>query len=131
MLSCTVYYPEGGRLKVTNRSLKEIISLICLNEIVILKKEPLKLVFQETGKTLYCDKQTFECYLNGEINEKELIEQTECDELYRNIYEVETKDGTVIDPDSLWKCKNRILTLIDDDFHASFILNEMEFCIAE
>lgn len=128
MLNVTVHCLNGVRIEIKNKFLKQIAEFVCSEQIE--KNKPLKLVFK-SGKMLYIDKQVFESYSSGKITEKEFIEQTECDELYRNIYEIETKDGTLIDPDSLWKCKNRILTLIDDDFHASFILNEMEFCIAE
>ncbi len=130
MLSCTVHYPQGVKLEIKNKFFKEIISIICVREIAIQKKEPLKLVF-DSGKTLYCDKQAFECYLSGEINQQWLVQNTECDQLYRNKFELQSIEGAIIDPGALWKAKGDKLTLVDDDCYATFKLNTIDFYIAE
>jgi hypothetical protein len=46
---------------------------------------------------------------------QELIELTECDELYRNKRDLVHDGGLIIDAGSLWKATRQTLTLIDED----------------
>jgi hypothetical protein len=77
--------------------------------------EPMKMVFTSTGKVLFMDKQAFHSYLSGAITMQELIELTECDELYRNKKNFISEGDCIIDAGSLWKAHRQELTLIDDD----------------
>ena len=62
---------------------------------------------------------------------QELIELTQCDELYRNTNDITTDDGFTVDKGSLWKATDKELTLIDDDNHVTAKLNKLLFEIAE
>lgn len=129
MLNATVHFPKGVRLEIKNKFLKQIAEIICSKDVE--SKDPIKLVFNKSGKILYIDKQAFACYLSGEISEKWFIENTECDNLYHNKFELQSFEGLIIDPGALWKAKGDKLTLVDDDCHATFKLNTIDFYIAE
>jgi len=109
-----VYYAKGIRVHLKNRTLKEALQLIFQSP-TFSEYEPLKIVFEETRKTLYADKQAFLNYLRGENSLEDLVQLTQCEELYRNTKDFETKEGYTIDAGSLWKLENKTLFLIDDD----------------
>ena len=88
-------------------------------------------MFTSTGKTLYADKACFHSFLENNISMQELIELTQCDELYRNTNDITTDDGFTVDKGSLWKATDKELTLIDDDNHVTAKLNKLLFEIAE
>lgn len=95
-----------------------------------IKQDPLKIVFLGTQKVLYADKQSFVSFLTGKISQKELIELTECDDLYRNKSSIETREGE-IDPGHLWKLFDRLLVLVDDDQDVTAKLDLEFFEVAE
>ena len=113
-LSLKVFYTKGIRIHIKNKSFKEAMHLIWTSP-AFCDYDPIKLVFDSTKKTLYMDKQAFMSYLEGNLTVPELIELTECDELYRNRIDYFAENGSVIDAGSLWKKHNKELTLIDDD----------------
>ncbi len=109
-----VYYPRGIRVHINNRTLKEALHLIFQSR-PFSNYEPLKIVFQEPQKTLYADKQAFLGFLKDDISLEELIEKTQCEELYRNTRDFHSPDGFEIEAGNLWRLENKILYLIDDD----------------
>lgn len=75
---------------------------------------PILVLFPSTGKQLYFDRNLFEAFTRNEINQQELIENTQIEGLYRNKYNIAVSK-TAIDKLSLWKMVNNKLILIDDD----------------
>ena len=129
-LSVKIFYAKGIRVSMKNKSFQEAMILIWKSP-TFSDYEPLKIVFESTGKTLYADKAYFHSFLDGNITMPELIELTQCDELYRNTKDLLTDDNITVDQGSLWKAKNKELTLIDDDNHITAKLNKLLFEIAE
>ena len=72
------------------------------------------------------DKNAFHAYLSGNISQQELIELTECDELYRNTDEI-----LGLDKGHLWKASKNVLTLVSDDDYIETKLDLTLFEIAE
>ena len=129
-ISVKVFYAKGIRLSLKNRTFNEAMIFIWQSP-AFKDYEPLKIVFTSTGKTLYADKAYFHSFLENNISMQELIELTQCDELYRNTNDITTDDGFTVDKGSLWKATDKELTLIDDDNHVTAKLNKLLFEIAE
>lgn len=121
-----VYYAKGIRIHLKNRTLKEALQLIFESR-TFSDFEPLKIVFPETKKTLYADRQLFLNYLNAEISLETLIENTQCDELYRNTNDIVTDDLFTVEKGSLWKASGKELTLVDDDNQVNYKLIKLLF----
>jgi hypothetical protein len=130
ILSVKIFYAKGIRVHLKNKSFQEAMMLIFKSP-AFSDYEPLKIVFTSTGKTLYADKVAFISFLNGNITMPELIELTQCDELYRNTNDISTEQGFTVDQGSLWKAKDKELTLIDDENHVTAKMNKLLFEIAE
>jgi hypothetical protein len=113
-IAVKIFYAKGIRVSMKNKTFKEAMHLIWDNP-TFKDYEPMKMVFTSTGKVLFMDKQAFHSYLNGGITMQELIELTECDELYRNTKDFISEEDCFIDAGSLWKSNREELTLIDDD----------------
>lgn len=125
-----VFYAKGIRLHIANRSFREAMKLIWVSP-AFTNYDPIKIVFQSTGKTLYADKQSFINFLNNKLSMEELIEATQCDEVYRNTKELKTDDESIIDCGSLWKATQKELVLIDDDNYVTSLLNNLLFEVSE
>ena len=125
-----IIYAKGIRLSLKDKTFKEAMELVFRSSFAN-GAQPLKMVFTSTGKMLYMDKNAFEAYLNGTITMKDLIGLTEIDELYRNRKEVVSNENQTVDPGSLWKLKQKTLTLVDDDHHITHTLDLEIFEIAE
>ncbi|MFA9191159.1 hypothetical protein AAGV28_07220 [Flavobacterium sp. FZUC8N2.13] len=108
-----------------NRTFKEAMHLIW-DSPAFCEHEPLKMVFTSTGKVLFMDKNAFNSYLSGNISMQELVELTECDELYRN-----TQDVLGVETGHLWKASLNVLTLISDDDFVETKLDLKVFEIVE
>ena len=128
-VSVKVYYAKGISVSITNKTFPEAMILIWKSP-AFSDYEPLKIVFTSTGKTLYAEKAYFNSYLDGNINMQELMELTQCDELYRNTKELLTDDNITVDQGSLWKANDKELTLIDNDNHITAKMNKLLFEIA-
>lgn len=129
-ISVKIFYAKGIRVSMKNKSFQEAMILIWKSP-AFSDYEPLKIVFESTGKTLYADKAAFTSFLNGNITMQELIELTQCDDLYRNTNDITTEEGFTVDQGSLWKSNDKELTLIDDDNPINAKLNKLLFEIAE
>ena len=113
-VSVKIFYAKGIRVSIKNKSFQEAMILIWKSP-AFSDYEPLKIVFTSTGKTLYADKAYFNSFLDGNISMQELIELTQCEELYRNTKDFQGEGDFTIDAGSLWKLENKTLVLIDDD----------------
>ena len=129
-ISVKVFYAKGIRLSLKNRTFNEAMIFIWQSP-AFKDYEPLKIVFTSTGKTLYADKAYFYSFLENNISMQELIELTQCDELYRNTNDITTDDGFTVDKGYLWKAKGKEVTLIDQENYATAKLNKLLFEIAE
>lgn len=113
-VALTVFYAKGIRLSLKDKTFQEAMQMVWQCE-PFKNYDPLKMVFTSTGKMLFMDKQAFHAFLNGYISQQELIELTECDELYRNKKDFKGEGSFSIDAGHLWKSRRKELTLIDDD----------------
>lgn len=125
-----IIYAKGIRLTLKDKTFKEAMQLVWQSSFSN-GAEPLKMVFTSTGKMLYMDKNAFNAYLSGVLTMQDLIELTEIDELYRNRIDVVSNEKAPVEAGSLWKLKQKTLTLIDDDSHVTHTLNLEVFEIAE
>lgn len=114
LVNLKVFYGKGIRLSIKDKSFKEAMNLVW-DSPAFSNYDPLKIQLTTTGKILYADRQAFLHYLKGEIDIATLITQTQCDELYRNKKDFHGEGNFTIDAGSLWKLKNKTLSLIDDD----------------
>lgn len=124
-----IIYAKGIRLSMKKKTFREAMEFIWKSP-AFSDYEPLKMVFTSTGKVLFMDKNAFHSYLSGNISQQELIELTECDELYRNKVDIE-HNGYEIEAGHLWKASLNVLTLIDDDNHVETKLDVTKFEIVE
>jgi hypothetical protein len=129
-ISVKIFYAKGIRVSLKNKTFKEAMILIWQSP-AFSDFEPLKIVFRSTGKTLYADKPAFHSFLDGFLTQQELIELTQCDDLYRNTNDILTDDHFIIDKGYLWKANGKEVTLIDDDNYATAQLNKLLFEIVE
>lgn len=105
------YYDKGITIEVKNRSFKEAIQFIF--DLPGMKiQSPLKMVAISTGKQFYFDKERFQAFLDDEYSQRELLEATQCDGLFRNKVDL-VCGGIEIDHYSLWKLVNKKFVLID------------------
>lgn len=118
-------YANGEKLTVTNKSFTESVKMV-LNGTFIKRGTPIKVFFPSTKKTLYFDDDYFRSYIQGNLDQAELIELTECDGLFRNKLEIETPKHPEIDPGSLWKKQGNHLILVDKDDYIEVPASGME-----
>lgn len=110
-------------LNIQNKPLKEAIEFF-LSLAKKMKLEPVKLVFKSTGKTLYANTKLLRSFVNDGISLSELIADTSCIDLYRNIEDIETHNQT-IDKGSLWiQLDNQTIILKDDDQYVEIDFNQ-------
>ena len=126
-LSMEFRYTNGALLTITNKSLKDTLKLV-LDSQFLKEKLPFKLTFTSTKKVLYFDDHYFRNYIQGNCTLEELIENTQCEELYRNKEDFIGDGNFTIDAGSLWKLENKALVLVDDDnvFTTKFDLEKFE-----
>lgn len=112
------YYNPKKRLSTTGY----------FNDIIrmALKKEnfngsvPLKVIYPESKIILYFNEELFNAYIEGSISKMELVEATQCDELYRNNIKITTLKDYSIDAFSLWMRKGTNMILVDDDNYQEY-----------
>lgn len=124
-----VSYGDGISLTLKNNCFVKSM-LIAWGGVIGETQEPIKIEFTSTGKVLYAHKETFMAFLQKDISLEQLIESTQCDDVYRNIQEINYLD-TIIDSRQLWKkIKNRIF-LIDEDNSIDIPFEEKYFLRVE
>lgn len=124
-----VFYGKGVTLVLKNKTFEEII-VILFQSPAFSNYHPLKIVFVNTEKVLYADKAAFLLFLKKQIDLSELLEKTECEELYRNNTEIYTDNDFEVENGSLWKQKGNELILIDDDNFVTVQMNKNTFDLA-
>lgn len=107
-----VYYAKDIRVILQGRTFKEAMEMIWTAE-PFSKYTPLKMVFTATGLLLFLDRQAYSMYIKGEITQEELIQLTECDDIYQNKIEITTADFYTVAAGNVWKAKKKELTLIN------------------
>jgi hypothetical protein len=112
-LEVEVLYTGGVKLHLKNCSFKDVAKFIA-EKPGLKDYDPLQLKFS-TGKILYYDKAAFLQYLEGNLEQPELVELTECDGLYRNKTQLVLEDKTEVDAGALWKRQHDYLIMVDDD----------------
>lgn len=122
-----IYYARNIQLVIQDKTFSEAMRMVWEGT-PFKDYEPLKMVVINTGQMLYMDKNAFSAYLAGRITQAELVELTQCEELYRNKVEVTTADYYTVDVGHLWKLSNKTLTLVDCDYH---ITTELDLHIFE
>lgn len=115
-----IIYEDNLTVIIKNATFKKWVNHLLNTKIT--PKEPISLIFVSTGKQLYFDRSLFEAYSRDEITQEELILQTAVTGIYRNSKEIIGISGIQIDPGALWKLKDKILILIDDDQYVEAIL---------
>lgn len=122
-----VYYGEGISLTLKGNSFIKSM-LIAWGGVIGETQEPIKIEFLSTGKVLYAHKETFMAFLQKEISMEQLIESTNCDDVYRNNQEI-VYEYLIIDPGQLWlRHKNKMVLVNDDDF-LDINWNENQFAV--
>ncbi len=116
-LEAEILYNGGAKLHLKHKSFKEIVKFI-VEKPGLQDYEPLQLKFS-TGKVLYYDKPAFLQYLEGNLEQPELVELTECEGLYRNKTQLVLEDGSEVDAGQLWKLQHEYLIMVDDDDYVS------------
>lgn len=122
-----VLFSGGERLEMSDKTFKESVDYL-LEGISKRNLIPLKFTLS-TGKVLHFDLQHFRSFSDNAITMAELLELTQCDELYRNTVEVKAGNEH-IDPGALWKQRGRELILVDEERHVVYLLNNEAFEIA-
>lgn len=89
-------------------------------------QEPIKIEFLSTGKVLYAHKETFMAFLQKEISMEQLIESTNCDDVYRNNSEILCNDG-VVENGYLWIRQKNKMVLVNNDDYVETKFNENQF----
>lgn len=120
------HYTDAITLKTTTKTFEEAIVFI-MKVPRFASHPPLKIVVETTGKILHFDEQKFQAFVDGDLEAPELIEQTECDGLFRNKEDIQIAKHDIIDSGSLWKLKGKTLLLVDDDRHIPIVFPDDNF----
>lgn len=108
-----VYYGEGISLTLNGNSFIKSM-LIAWGGVIGETQEPIKIEFLSTGKLLYAHKETFMAFLQKEISMEQLIESTNCDDVYRNVLPIYCQ-GNEVEQGYLWIRHENQMVLVDDD----------------
>ena len=84
-------YANGQKLTIKNKSFTESVRMV-LNGKFTHNGTPIKVLFPATQKVLYFDDDYFRNFIQGSLDQPELIELTECDGLFRNIEVVKNRN---------------------------------------
>lgn len=120
-----VYYGEGISLTLKGNSFIKSM-LIAWGGVIGETQEPIKIEFLSTGKVLYAHKETFMAFLQKEISMEQLIESTNCDDVYRNNSEILCNDG-VFENGYLWIRQKNKMVLVNNDDYVETKFNENQF----
>lgn len=121
-----IVFSGGKRITITD-TLEGIVEAILLSE-TLKKYTPLKIII---GERVMCyNNNLFASFQQGATHYSELIEATECDEVYRNINDIHVGEITV-DAGALWMLNGKELTWVNDDEFLTYPLTERIFEIAQ
>lgn len=87
------------------------------------------LAFRTQSGTLFCYDENIISYFvaSKEMSVSELVENSSCEALYRNIHQLVTDDGFTVDPGYLWKQIKNHLILVNDEAFVEAELNSKMF----
>lgn len=120
------HYTDAITLRTTTKTFEQAVNFI-MKVPRFASHPPLKMVVESTGKILYFDEPKFQAFIDGNLEAAELIDQTECDGLFRNKVDVQIAKHDIIDSGSLWKRKGKTLYLIDEDRHLPIVFPDDNF----
>jgi len=112
-LSVKVSYLDGATMTLSGLSFKQII-LFVSDDAKKHKRTPLLMVFS-TGKKLYYDEEQIKLFVTDNIDQMELVENCECDGIYRNATRLKMENGEELEEGWLWTKKNQHVFLVDKD----------------
>jgi len=112
-LSVKVSYLDGATMTLSGLSFKQII-LFVSDDAKKHKRNPLLMVFS-TGKKLYYDEEQIKLFVTDNIDQMELVENCECDGIYRNNTRLKMENGEELEEGWLWTKKNNYVFLVDRD----------------
>jgi predicted Ser/Thr protein kinase len=107
-------YDKDVSLITKSKSFKEAIIFI-LNLKEPASFMPIKMTEENSGKIYYFDETKFQSFIEGELLEEELLQECECEGLYRNMEDIEITEEETIDKGSLWKLKSNKFLLISSE----------------
>jgi len=112
-LGVKVSYLDGANMSLSGMSFKQ--TIIFLSEDAKKhKRTPLLMVFS-TGKKLYYDEDQVRLFVAGTIDQMELVENCECEGIYRNNTRLKMENGEELEEGWLWTKKNQHVFLVDRD----------------
>lgn len=120
------HYTDAITLRTTTKTFEEAVNFI-MKVPRFASHPPLKMVVESTGKILYFDETKFKAFVEGEISQIILIQETQSDGLYRNKVDIQIAKHDIIDSGSLWKRKGKTLYLIDEDRHLPIVFPDDNF----
>jgi hypothetical protein len=107
-------FQDESILEIKDKSFRSAIALV-FEKHMVFNNEPVKIIFPQTKKVLFFDKEAFYAYLKNDLSQMELIEKTQCEALYRNKKQLLTNTHDEIDPGHLWMKIGVHLFLIDKE----------------
>ena len=128
-LKSKIVYAGGKTVTVTD-TLEGIVEMMLTNE-TLKKYTPLKVYFPDApdGLVLCYKHNVFAGFHDGSVHYSELVEATQCADVYRNTIDLDIH-GVTVDAGCLWMLRDKELTLVDDDAHVTYPLTKLAFEIA-
>lgn len=124
-----VSYGDGISLTLKNNCFMKSM-LIAWGGVIGETQEPIKIEFISTGKVLYAHKETFMAFLQKDISLEQLIESTQCDDVYRNAVSI-YHDGEEVEQGALWIRHKNKMVLVDDDSYVDTSWNPDLFYVIQ
>jgi hypothetical protein len=112
-LSVKISYLDGAKMSLSGMSFKQIVIFVS-EDATKHKRTPLLMVFS-TGKKLYYDDDHVRSFVAGSIDQMELVENCECEGIYRNNTRLKMENGEELEEGGLWTKKNNYVFLVDKD----------------
>lgn len=112
-ISCEVRYLDGATMNLTGISFNQCIKKV-YEDAEKHDRNPLILTFS-TGKKIYYDEEHVRNFVEGHLDQLELVELTECDGIYRNTTKLKTDNEEELEEGWLWNRKGNYMFLVDHD----------------
>lgn len=112
-ISIKVTFHNGETMTISDKDFFNAVKFI----LDFTKEKSIYAVFLEfsSGKILYFDDKKFQSFIDGDLEQIDLIAHTECDGVYRNNVDVVLSEHDEIEIGCLWKLMKNNFVLIDDD----------------
>lgn len=112
-ITITFTFQDNSVLTVKEKPFNVAVKTGC--DYMTFENQPIKILFPNTKKVLYFDKEMIFAYLQNELSQIELIEKLQCDGLFRNKNKLLTNTKEEIDPGALWMKRGDELFLVSGD----------------